>query len=75
MRKPVFTGAATRSRMQRIAPLPEPEIVDPAALVRAYRAGEIDLVCVLGLQAHIRPQQRASDDASERFPSREDCRY
>ena len=34
--------------MPRIAPLPEPEVVDPSDLVRAYRAGEIDLVCVLG---------------------------
>ena len=48
MRKPVSTGCVTRSRMPRIAPLPDPEVVDPAALVRAYRAGEIDLVCVLG---------------------------
>ena len=48
MRKSVSTGAATHSRMPRIAPLPDPEVVDPADLVRAYRAGGIDLVCVLG---------------------------
>ena len=47
-RKPISTGGTTRSRMPRIAPLPEAETIDPEALVRAYRAGEIDLVCVLG---------------------------
>ena len=31
-----------------MAPMPEPEVVDPAALSRAYAAGEIDLICVLG---------------------------
>ena len=31
-----------------MAPMPEPEVVDPAALARAYAAGEIDLICVLG---------------------------
>ena len=31
-----------------MAPMPEPEVVDPAALAAAYRQGEIDLICVLG---------------------------
>ncbi|MBR1869498.1 MAG: tRNA dimethylallyltransferase [Bacteroidales bacterium] len=31
-----------------IAELPEPETVDPAAVAEGYRAGEYDLVCVLG---------------------------
>ncbi len=31
-----------------MAKLPDPETVDPAALARAYAAGEIDLICVLG---------------------------
>ncbi len=31
-----------------MAPMPELEVVDPAALSRAYAAGEIDLICVLG---------------------------
>ena len=31
-----------------MAPLPEPETIDPAALASAYAAGEIDLICVLG---------------------------
>ncbi len=31
-----------------MAKLPEPEVVDPAALAEAYRRGDIDLVCVLG---------------------------
>ena len=31
-----------------MAKLPDPETVDPAALLRAYAAGEIDLICVLG---------------------------
>ena len=31
-----------------MAPLPEAETIDPEALRAAYRAGEIDLVCVLG---------------------------
>ena len=31
-----------------MAPMPEPEVVDPVALAAAYRQGEIDLICVLG---------------------------
>jgi tRNA dimethylallyltransferase len=31
-----------------MAKLPDPEIVDPAALAQAYANGEIDLICVLG---------------------------
>ena len=31
-----------------MAPLPEPEVINPAALVSAYAAGDIDLICVLG---------------------------
>ena len=31
-----------------MAPLPDPETVDPEALARAYASGEIDLICVLG---------------------------
>ena len=31
-----------------MAVLPDPETVDPADLLRAYDAGEIDLICVLG---------------------------
>ena len=31
-----------------MAPLPDPETVDPAWLARAYAAGDIDLICVLG---------------------------
>ena len=31
-----------------MAPLPEPEVIDPAALAHAYAAGDIDLICVLG---------------------------
>lgn len=30
------------------APLPEPEVIDVPALVKAYKEGEIDLICVLG---------------------------
>ena len=31
-----------------MAQLPDPETVDPADLLRAYAAGDIDLICVLG---------------------------
>ena len=31
-----------------MAKLPDPEVIDPAALERAYAAGEIDLICVVG---------------------------
>ncbi len=31
-----------------MAPLPDPETIDPSELARAYAAGEIDLICVLG---------------------------
>ena len=31
-----------------MAQLPDPEVIDPAALVKAYADGEIDLICVLG---------------------------
>ena len=31
-----------------MAKLPDPEVIDPAELARAYAAGEIDLICVLG---------------------------
>ena len=31
-----------------MAQLPEPEVIDPAALARAYAEGEVDLICVLG---------------------------
>ena len=31
-----------------MAKLPDPEVIDPAALARAYAAGEIDLICVVG---------------------------
>ena len=31
-----------------MAQLPDPEIIDPAALAQAYYSGEIDLICVLG---------------------------
>ena len=31
-----------------MAKLPDPETVDPAALLRAYATGDIDLICVLG---------------------------
>ena len=31
-----------------MAKLPDPEVIDPAALARAYANGETDLICVLG---------------------------
>ena len=31
-----------------MAQLPDPEVIDPAALARAYAEGEVDLICVLG---------------------------
>jgi len=31
-----------------MAPMPEAEVIDPAALASAYAAGDIDLICVLG---------------------------
>ena len=31
-----------------MATLPDPEVIDPAALVKAYAAGDIDLICVVG---------------------------
>jgi len=31
-----------------MAKLPDPEVVDPVALAKAYYAGEIDLICVVG---------------------------
>ena len=31
-----------------MAKLPDPEVVDPAALAKAYYAGDIDLICVVG---------------------------
>ena len=31
-----------------MAQLPDPEVIDPAALAKAYADGEIDLICVLG---------------------------
>jgi tRNA dimethylallyltransferase len=31
-----------------MAKLPEPEVIDPSSLAKAYAAGEIDLICVLG---------------------------
>ena len=31
-----------------MAKLPDPEVIDPAALARAYATGEIDLICVVG---------------------------
>lgn len=31
-----------------MAKLPEPEVIDPSALAKAYAAGDIDLICVLG---------------------------
>ena len=31
-----------------MAKLPDPEVIDPEALARAYAAGEIDLICVVG---------------------------
>lgn len=31
-----------------MAPLPEPEVIDPAALAKAYANGDIDLICVVG---------------------------
>ena len=31
-----------------MATLPDPEVIDPSELARAYAAGEIDLICVLG---------------------------
>ena len=31
-----------------MAPLPEAETIDPAALLEAFRKGELDLICVLG---------------------------
>ena len=31
-----------------MAKLPDPETIDPAALARAYAAGQVDLLCVLG---------------------------
>ena len=31
-----------------MAPLPQAETLDPAQLLRSYRAGDIDLICVLG---------------------------
>ena len=31
-----------------MAKLPDPEVIDPAALAGAYAAGEIDLICVVG---------------------------
>ena len=31
-----------------MAKLPDPEVVDPAALAQAYYAGDIDLICVVG---------------------------
>jgi tRNA dimethylallyltransferase len=31
-----------------MAKLPDPEVIDPEALARAYAAGDIDLICVVG---------------------------
>ena len=31
-----------------MAKLPDPEVIDPATLAKAYAAGDIDLICVLG---------------------------
>ena len=31
-----------------MAQLPDPEVIDPAALARAYASGDIDLICVVG---------------------------
>ncbi len=31
-----------------MAPMPEAEVIDPAALADAYRRGDIDLICVVG---------------------------
>ena len=31
-----------------MAKLPDPEVIDPEALARAYDSGEIDLICVVG---------------------------
>jgi tRNA dimethylallyltransferase len=31
-----------------MAQLPDPEVIDPAALARAYAEGDVDLICVLG---------------------------
>ena len=31
-----------------MAKLPDPEVIDPEALARAYASGEIDLICVVG---------------------------
>ena len=31
-----------------MAKLPDPEVIDPAALAKAYAAGDIDLICVVG---------------------------
>ena len=31
-----------------MAQMPDPEVIDPAALARAYAEGDVDLICVLG---------------------------
>ena len=63
-----------------MAHLPDPEVIDPAALARAYAEGEVDLICVLGPTASgktryavqlARELSRCHSERSEESPSAE----
>ena len=63
-----------------MAQLPDPEVIDPAALARAYAEGEVDLICVLGPTASgktryavqlARELSRCHSERSEESPSAE----
>ena len=63
-----------------MAQLPEPEVIDPAALARAYAEEEVDLICVLGPTASgktryavqlARELSRCHSERSEESPSAE----
>ena len=51
-----------------MAPLPEAETIDVAALSRALAAGEVDLVCVIGPTAS--GKTRYAERFSRRIPGR-----
>ena len=63
-----------------MAQLPDPEVIDPAALARAYAEGDVDLICVLGPTASgktryavqlARELSRCHSERSEESPSAE----
>ena len=63
-----------------MAQLPDPEVIDPAALARAYAEEEVDLICVLGPTASgktryavqlARELSRCHSERSEESPSAE----